>query len=342
MFRNCPDTKIPFHNIPCNNEKYLFYTKLHLTQYFKLLRSIEDAVDEGGIKAYKYHEDGQREKGKDDKGEDYPKENVFFGRLARLLDLKRIFHVVGRYHGLFNGVFSRSRFFCRRNFFNYLSSWFRHRLKFGDNRLGRGHHIGSRFFCRHNFFNYLSSSWFGRRFSLGDNWLGRWLRLSDNCLGYGRLVGKDGTKPGDGSGNLLRSLTMGLQGDRLETKAGGIDVKVFVGDKEKIVFACGAKTAQPGEHHGLALLQDGLHLRKEIAQDPTGVSLFDLVGAGVEGRQQRVGIILTLTEIEPAIWRLDGVAPIGKRCRNDLGHETPDARERHFIVVKDQFLDHLG
>ena len=342
MFRNCPDTKIPFHNLPCNNEKYLFYTILHLTQYFKLLRSIENAVDEGGIKAYKYHEDGQREKGKDDKGEDYPEENVFFGRRARLLDLKRILHVVGRYHGLFNGVFCRSRFLCRRNFFKYLSSWFGRRFRLSDNRLGRGRNLGSWFFCRRDFFNYLSSSWFGRRFSLGDNWIGRWLRLGDNCLGYGRLVGKDGAKPGDGSGNLLRSLTMGLQGDRLETEAGGIDVKVFVGDKEKIVFTCGAKTAQPREHHGLSLLQDGLHLRKEIAQDPPGVSLVDLVGAGVEGRQQRVGIILTLTEIEPAIWRLDGVAPVGKRCRNDLGHETPDARERHFIVVKDQFLDHLG
>ena len=42
----------------------------------------------------------------------------------------------------------------------------------------------------------------------------------------------------------------------------------------------------------------------------------------------------------PVGW-IDGVALVRERRRHQLGDESPQARQRNFIIIKDKSLDHL-
>ena len=135
---------------------------------------------------------------------------------------------------------------------------------------------------------------------------------------------------------------MGLQRNRLQSEAVRVDVQVFVGHEEEIVLPCGAKTSESREYYRLFLLEDLSHLLEEVLYDHHGLPELHVVALCIQFCNRSVVVILPLAEIQSSVWRIDGISFVGEGRRDDLSNEGSYARERYFIIVKNQLLDHFG
>ena len=134
---------------------------------------------------------------------------------------------------------------------------------------------------------------------------------------------------------------MSLKGDRFQAEAFGVNIQVFVCDKEEIVLFGRAKTSQTGEDDTLFLLEYFLHFHEEIQKEAACLLLVDAVTAGVKFYKTIVFCVLPLAEREPPVGRINGVSPITKRSRDRFCNEGSYTRKGYFISVKNKLLDHF-
>ena len=62
----------------------------------------------------------------------------------------------------------------------------------------------------------------------------------------------------------------------------------------------------------------------------------------MEAWRAAVHVGLPLAEGQAAVRRVDGIAFVGEGGRHYLCHESPDSRQRDFVVVENELAHHLG
>ena len=140
--------------------------------------------------------------------------------------------------------------------------------------------------------------------------------------------------------NLLWSLLMRLQWDRLQAKSIREYFQGLVRDEKKGIFFRSPKPPQARKHNDLFLSELILHPSCETRNYLPGrfqvspISLWIQLG-------KLIIRALPFPERKPPVRRIDGVSPVGERRRHHLGHECAKTRKRNLLIIKDEFLDHI-
>ena len=108
---------------------------------------------------------------------------------------------------------------------------------------------------------------------------------------------QDGSQGGHGVGNFGGGLLVGLERYRFQPESFRIDVQIFVGYEEEIVFFRRSESAESRENDGLFYFQHFSEFSEEVTDDVGGDLLLDFVAACVEVYKRGVLRILLLSEI---------------------------------------------